>query len=209
MLGVGLDGSRRIQPAHLACPVGPDRSRPTPTDRQDDHRDDQGPSDTASDATASRTRAARQLPSQGRPPDPPPASEALPGQLTFRATAPPSDEATERAEARRDRPDEGAARASPDRGWPWPQEPAMALCWGRPRAPHRGCLRDSLLVAFEGLRTTVPSVRWCCPARSRTRRRSPAGWTGPVAGPGVVGIRQLPAAADEVPATPEHHPPDP
>ncbi|HEX8928614.1 MAG TPA: hypothetical protein VGA45_06855, partial [Actinomycetota bacterium] len=31
-------------------------------------------------------------------------------------------------------------------------------CWGRPRAPQRGCLRDSLLVAFEGLRTTVPSV---------------------------------------------------
>jgi FixJ family two-component response regulator len=34
----------------------------------------------------------------------------------------------------------------------------MALCWGRPRAPHEGRLRDSLLVAFEGLRTTVPSV---------------------------------------------------
>ena len=34
----------------------------------------------------------------------------------------------------------------------------MALCRGRPRAPHQGRLRDSLLVAFEGLRTTVPSV---------------------------------------------------
>jgi hypothetical protein len=130
MLGVGLDGSRRIQPAHLACPVGPDRSRPIPTDRQDDHRDDQGPSDTASDATASRTPAARQLPSQGRPPDPPPASEALPGQLTFRATAPPSDEATERAEARRDRPDEGAARAS--------RRPRLAVAAGAGHGPLLG-----------------------------------------------------------------------
>jgi len=26
MLGVDLDGSRRIQPAHVECPVGPDGS---------------------------------------------------------------------------------------------------------------------------------------------------------------------------------------
>ena len=59
MLGVELDGSRRIWPAHAGCPVGPDGSRRIQKYRLDDHRDDQGPSDNyriarrlASDATA-------------------------------------------------------------------------------------------------------------------------------------------------------------
>ena len=38
MLGVDLDGSRRIEPAHVGCPVGPDGSRGI----QKDNRDDQG-----------------------------------------------------------------------------------------------------------------------------------------------------------------------
>jgi hypothetical protein len=51
MLGVDLDGSRRIQPAHVACLVGPDGSRRIQKDRLDDHWDDQGASDTKSDGT--------------------------------------------------------------------------------------------------------------------------------------------------------------
>ena len=48
MLGVDLDGSRRIEPAHVGWPVGLDGSRRIQTDRVDDHRDDQGASDTGS-----------------------------------------------------------------------------------------------------------------------------------------------------------------
>jgi hypothetical protein len=53
MLRVDLDGSRRIEPAHVGCVVGPDGSRPIQTDRVDDQMDDQGASDTTSDAKAS------------------------------------------------------------------------------------------------------------------------------------------------------------
>jgi hypothetical protein len=53
MLGVDLDGTRRIWPAHVGCAVDPDGSRPIQTDRLDDHRDDQSASDTRSDAKAS------------------------------------------------------------------------------------------------------------------------------------------------------------
>jgi hypothetical protein len=66
MLGVDLDGSRRIWPAHVGCLVGPDGSRRIQKDRLDDHRDDPGTSDTKSDGKASnpmlawmRRRAAR------------------------------------------------------------------------------------------------------------------------------------------------------
>jgi hypothetical protein len=111
MLGVGLDGSRRIQPAHLACPVGPDRSRPIPTDRLDDQRMIKAhptqhrmprKQDPSGKAVAQPRAAAR----------PSPGLRSPARALTFRATAPPSDEATERAGAGRDRSDEGAARAS-------------------------------------------------------------------------------------------------
>jgi hypothetical protein len=53
MLGVGLIGSRRIEPAHVGCLVGPDGSGRIQTDRLDDHRDDQSASDRKSDAKAS------------------------------------------------------------------------------------------------------------------------------------------------------------
>jgi len=53
MLRVDLDGSRRIEPAHVGCVVGPDGSRRIQKDRLDDHMDDQGASDTESDAKAS------------------------------------------------------------------------------------------------------------------------------------------------------------
>jgi hypothetical protein len=45
MLGVGLDGSRRIEPAHVGWPVGLDGSRRIQKDRLDDQTDDQRPSD--------------------------------------------------------------------------------------------------------------------------------------------------------------------
>ena len=45
MLGVDLDGSRRIEPAHVGCLVGPDGSRRIQKDRLDDQTDDQGLSD--------------------------------------------------------------------------------------------------------------------------------------------------------------------
>jgi hypothetical protein len=45
MLGVGLDGSRRIQAAHVGCAFGPDGSRRIQKDRLDDQTDDQGLSD--------------------------------------------------------------------------------------------------------------------------------------------------------------------
>jgi hypothetical protein len=41
MLGVELDGSRRIEPAHVGWPVGPDGSRRIQKDRLDDQADDQ------------------------------------------------------------------------------------------------------------------------------------------------------------------------
>jgi hypothetical protein len=58
MLGVDLDGTRRIWPAHVACVVGPDASRRIQKDRLDDHRDDQGASDKQSDGKASRSMMA-------------------------------------------------------------------------------------------------------------------------------------------------------
>jgi hypothetical protein len=51
--GVDLDGSRQIEPAHVACVVGPDGSRRIQKDRVDDQRDDQGASDGKADSKAS------------------------------------------------------------------------------------------------------------------------------------------------------------
>jgi hypothetical protein len=53
MLGGDLVGSRRIEPAHVGWPVGPDGSKRIQKDRLDDHWDDQGASDKESDAKAS------------------------------------------------------------------------------------------------------------------------------------------------------------
>src|SRR5215211_5195787 len=52
MLRVDLDGSRRIEPAHVGGLVGPDGSRRIQTDRLDDQMDDQGASDKESDAAS-------------------------------------------------------------------------------------------------------------------------------------------------------------
>jgi hypothetical protein len=68
MLGVGRVGSRRIWPAHVASPVGPDGSRQIQKDRLDDHRDDQGASDRESDGWA-RRRHLRVIASSGGRPD--------------------------------------------------------------------------------------------------------------------------------------------
>jgi hypothetical protein len=53
MLGVGLDGSRRIEPAHVGSLVVQTSSRRMQKDRLDDHRNDQGASDSESDGKAS------------------------------------------------------------------------------------------------------------------------------------------------------------
>src|SRR5215217_7408722 len=67
MLRVDLDGSRRIEPAHVGCVVGPDGSRRIQKDRLDDQMDDQGASDTESDAKASTVVALFIRRSLGRP----------------------------------------------------------------------------------------------------------------------------------------------
>jgi len=186
--------------------VGPDGSRRIPTDR----RDDQGASDRTSAATASRTRAGRQFSSRERPPDPPPAADACPGRRIFRATSPPSDE------GQGARPGPGstgrtreAPEHHPDRGWAWPEGRLCPLLVETPRSasgpPERlpaGRVRgpdDHRAVGGDG------AVR---PGPGPGGALRPVG-PDPVAGPGVVGIRQLPAAADEVPAAPQRHPPDP
>jgi hypothetical protein len=50
MLRVEPDGPGRILPAHVGCRVGPDGSQRTQKDRPDDHRDDHGAPDPASNA---------------------------------------------------------------------------------------------------------------------------------------------------------------
>jgi hypothetical protein len=54
-LGVDLVGSRRIWPAYVGWPVGPDGSRRMEKDRLDDQTDDQGASDRKSDAKPSNS----------------------------------------------------------------------------------------------------------------------------------------------------------
>jgi hypothetical protein len=89
----------------------------------------------------------------------------------------PSHAGPERQGSERPR---AAARAPrrPDRGWTWQEEPAMALAGGDYEIRIKGRLSDSLLAAFEGLRPPCSRWRRCCTARSRTRRRSTACWTG-------------------------------
>jgi hypothetical protein len=53
MLGVDLDGSRRILPAQIGWLVGLDGSRRIQKDRLDDQMDDQGASDRKSDGKPS------------------------------------------------------------------------------------------------------------------------------------------------------------
>jgi hypothetical protein len=62
MLGVDLDSSRRVEPAHLGCLIGSDGSRRIQKDRRDSHRDDQGPSDRTSDGKASNSVAGHSTP---------------------------------------------------------------------------------------------------------------------------------------------------
>src|SRR5512132_588710 len=65
VLCVDLVGSRRIWPAHVGWLVGPDGSRRMEKDRLDDHRDDQGASDTESDAKASGAATGPRLAAYG------------------------------------------------------------------------------------------------------------------------------------------------
>src|SRR6266508_2629033 len=59
MLGVDPVGSRRIEAAHVGCPVGPDGSRRIQKDRLDDQMDDQGASDRKSEGLSSWLAAYR------------------------------------------------------------------------------------------------------------------------------------------------------
>jgi hypothetical protein len=111
-----------------------------------------------------------------------------------------------------DQPEQGAARAplQPDRGWTWREESAMAPAGGDYEIRIKGRLSDSLLAAFEGLTTTVQPVETvlCGPVQDQAAL---FGLLDRIQSLGLelVEIRQLPASADEVPAEPEHEPPDP
>ena len=74
----------------------------------------------------------------------------------------------------------------------------------------KGRLSDSVLAAFEGLRTTVQPVETVLygPVQDQAALYSLLDRIQ-LLGLELVEIRQLPASADEVPAEPEHQPPDP
>jgi hypothetical protein len=121
MLGVGLDGSRRIWPAYVGWLVGPDGSRRIQKDRLDDQTDDQGVSDRESDGKASKggsspatTRA--RPPAQGRVPQ----LAALSRCLTTRGGSAGSLDLAEmrsrpgvRSGREKDRPAKGVGSSSP------------------------------------------------------------------------------------------------
>ena len=81
---------------------------------------------------------------------------------------------------------------------------------GGSRDPHQGPLSDALLAGFEGLTATVEPVETVLygPVQDQS---SLHGLLDRVQSLGLelVEIRRLPASADEVPAEPEHQPPDP
>jgi hypothetical protein len=118
----------------------------------------------------------------------------------------------ERAGAMIDRPEAGSARASlrPDRGWTWQEESAVPFAGGDYEIRIKGRLSDSLLAAFEGLTATVQPVETVLygPVQDQAALY---GLLDRIQSLGLelVEIRQLPASADEVPAEPEHKPPDP
>jgi hypothetical protein len=118
----------------------------------------------------------------------------------------------ERAGATIDQPEAGAARASlrPDRGWMWQEGSAVPFAGGDYEIRIKGRLSDSLLAAFEGLTTTVQPVETVLygPVQDQAALY---GLLDRIQSLGLelVEIRQLPASADEVPAEPEHQPPDP
>jgi hypothetical protein len=184
MLGVELDDSRRIGPAHGGCAVGPDGSRPIvwmikrmikahPTQNRIPRQ--------------AGSRAGRQLSSRRRPPDPPHASDAFPGRLPLGPTHLHQMRPSERAGAMIDRP---AGRrqgiTSTDRGWTWQEESAVAFAGGDYEIRIKGRLSDRLLAAFEGLTTTVQPVETVLhgPVQDPGGALRPAG-PDPVAGPGV------------------------
>jgi hypothetical protein len=87
---------------------------------------------------------------------------------------------------------------------------AVALAGGDYEIRIKGRLSDALLAAFEGLTTTVQPVETVLhgPVQDQAALY---GLLDRIQSLGLelVGIRQLPASADEVAAEPEHQPPDP
>jgi hypothetical protein len=118
----------------------------------------------------------------------------------------------ERARGHDRRPEAGSARASlrPDRGWTWQEGSAVPFASGDYEIRIKGRLSDSLLAGFEGLTTTVQPVETVLygPVQDQAALY---GLLDRIQSLGLelVEIRQLPASADEVPAEPEHQPPDP
>jgi hypothetical protein len=86
----------------------------------------------------------------------------------------------------------------------------MALAGGDYEIRIKGRLSDSLLAAFEGLTTTVQPVATVLygPVQDQAALYRLLDRIQSL-GLELVEIRQLPAAADEVPAEPKHQPPDP
>ena len=111
-----------------------------------------------------------------------------------------------------DRPEAGRRQGivSTDRGWMWQEESGVAVAGGDYEIRIKGRLSDSVLAAFEGLRTTVQPVETVLygPVQDQAALY---GLLDRIQSLGLelVEVRQLPASADEVPAEPEHQPPDP
>ena len=86
----------------------------------------------------------------------------------------------------------------------------MAFAGGDYEIRIKGRLSDSLLAAFEGLTATVQPVETVLygPVQDQAALY---GLLDRIQSLGLelVEIRQLPPSADEVPAEPEHQPPDP
>ena len=118
----------------------------------------------------------------------------------------------ERAGAMIDRPEEGRRQGitSTDRGWTWQEESAVAFAGGDYEIRIKGRLSDSLLAAFEGVTTTEQPVETVLygPVQDQAALYDLLDRIQSL-GLELVEIRQLPASADEVPAEPEHQPPDP
>jgi hypothetical protein len=87
----------------------------------------------------------------------------------------------------------------------------MALAGGAYEIRIKGRLSDALLAAFEGLTTTVQPVATVLhgPVQDQAALYGLLDQIQSLLGLELVGIRQLPASADEVAAEPEHQPPHP
>ena len=111
-----------------------------------------------------------------------------------------------------DQPEQGRRlghHVGPTAGWTWREESATALAGGDYEIRIKGRLSDALLAAFEGLTTTVQPVETVLygPVQDQAALYRLLDRIQSL-GLELVEIRQVPASADEMPAEPEHQPPD-